>query len=362
MAENRIRWRILDELLGAGKPVSTEDIFKEWDKHGIPVRFGTEDKTLQEKYEITLRQDLFKFRKIYKEAGLEKPLLLESNSNKDKRKRTYQYAEPDFSIMPFLGEKYTKANWKEIDDALTRLFQLIPQELAEQIDFYVNGRIDAYKETGTFVDWSDNPQLLGYDMLPKLYKYVKRKQPVQISFAMFNSPAERFILHPYLLKEYNGRWYCFGFREDKQLLWPVSVDRIKAGSIREADVPFKAFSHLSDSTPWDYFSNIIGVTKEYNEVSARDFYVSDKEYEIILKVTSYREWKYLVTNPIHRSQRVLTEYNTDKQEGKISISVICNIEMYNTILSRGRNVQIESPAFARDIISSMVKDIDLLYQ
>ncbi len=362
MADNRTRWRILDELLGSGRPVSTDEIFNVWKESGISIRYGTDGKSLQEQYEITLRQDLFKFKKVYNNSDNKGPLLIESTSDTDKRRRTYQYAMPDFSIMPLIQEKYTKANWKEIDDALCQLFQLIPEELAEKIDFFVNGRIDSFRGTETFVDWSDNPRLLGYDMLPALYRYTKQKQPVQISFAMFNAPSERFILHPYLLKEYNGRWYCFGFREDKNMLWPISVDRIKTGSIRAANVTFKPFSHPTCKTPVDYFLNIIGVTKEYNEVSSRDFYVSDKEYQIILKVTSRREWMYLITNPVHQSQKVVSDYNPKIGEGKISINVICNIEMYNTILSRGRHVQIESPDFAKKIINSMVKDMASLYE
>ena len=362
MTENRKRWRILDELLGVGEPVSTEEIFKAWENHGFTVRYGTEGKTLQERYEITLRQDLFKFKSVYRDAGYNNPLLIISTSPQDRRRRLYQYADPGFSIMPLLGEKYTKANWKIIDDTLEQLFEIIPEKLADKINFFVNGHIDSFRGDDVFVDWSDNPLLLGYDMLPLLYRYVKLKKPIQVSFAMFDQNAELFILHPYLLKEYNGRWHCFGYREDKQMFWPVSVDRIKIGSIRVADVPFKPFSHLSDSTPLDYFQNIIGVTKEYNEVTARDFYVTPNEHEVVLKVTSKRAWMYLITNPIHSTQRIIEDFSKETCEGRVSITVICNIEMYNEILSRGRDIQIESPSFARSIISSMIKDMASLYK
>lgn len=361
MTDNRNRWRILDELLGAGEPVSTEAIFRTWENHGFPVRYGTEGKTLQERYEITLRQDLYKFKKVYKEAGYNNPLLIISTSIHDRRRRFYQYADPGFSIMPLLGERYSKADWKVIDHALEQLFEIIPEELADKINFFVNGRIDSFRNGDSFVDWSDNPQLLGYDMLPRLYRYVKQKQPVLLSFAMFNQSADQFVLHPYLLKEYNGRWYCLGYREDQQMLWPISVDRIKKGSICAIDVPFREFTHTSCASAIEYFSNIIGVTKEYNDVTARDFLVSDKEYEVILKISSKREWMYITTNPIHHSQRTIEDFSETTGEGRVSISVICNIEMYNTILARGGNVQIESPDFARGTIRSMIKEMSALY-
>jgi len=361
MKENRIRWRILDKLLGSEEPVSSADIFSEWEHNGLSKRYGTEGKSTQEQYEITLRQDLFKFKKIYKEAGFSGPLLIESACEEDKRRRTYRYAEPGFSIMPLIGEKYTKANWKSIDDALSQLYQLIPDELAEQIDFFVNGRIDYYRGDGITVDWSDNRQLLGYNMLPRIYRYVKSHQPFKLSFTMFGQPTEQFIIHPYLLKEYQGRWYCLGFREDKKALWPISVDRIKQGSISPVDIPFKEFHNTSCSSAADYFSNIIGVTKEYNEITKRVFLVTDKEYEIILKVTSKREWMYWITNPIHQSQHILSDFNAEANEGKLSFKVICNIEMYNSILSRGTHVQIESPLFARENIKAMIIDMYVGY-
>lgn len=357
MKENRIRWRILDKLLGSEIPVSSADIFSEWERSGLSKRYGTEGKTTQEQYEITLRQDLFKFKKIYKEAGHSGPLLVESVCEEDKRRRTYRYADPGFSIMPLIGEKYTKANWKSIDDALAQLYQLIPDELAEQINFFVNGRIDCFRGEGATVDWSDNPQLLGYSMLPRLYRYVKSRQPFSVSFTLFGQPTEQFITHPYLLKEYQGRWYCLGFREDKKMLWPISVDRIKQGSIIPADVPFKEFDSASCSSAADYFSNVIGVTKEYNEITKKDFLVTKEEQEITLKVTSETEWMYLITNPIHRSQQIISDYDAVANEGKLSFKVICNIEMYRTILSRGTHIQIESPDFAREIIKAMISEL-----
>lgn len=363
MKDNKKRWKILDGLLGAQVPVSSEEIFKTWAQESIAPRYDSRDKSLQEQYSLTLRQDLCKFEQIYKNAGFDNPLLKRIKSEKDERKRSYQYAEKGFSIMPYIAEKYTKAHWKSIDDSLSQLFQNLPERLAAKINFMVNSRIDIFRDSEIFVEWPDNPQLRGYDLLPELYGYVKRRQPLQIGFAMFDSSDEAFIFHPYLLKEYNGRWYCLGYREDKKMLWPISVDRIKPGSVRPIDkVCFVEFHSESCDAASKYFSNVIGVTKEYNEESARDFYVSDKEYDIVLKVTSRREWMYLITNPIHSSQKELSDYDEKKQEGRIMIRVICNIEMYNTILSWGRHVQIEKPFFAREIIKSMVKDMAALYE
>ena len=362
MKENRIRWKLLDSLLRAGYPVTSEEIFREWERNGVSRRYGSDANSLQDQYEITLRQDLFKFRKAYKEAGYDGELLEESCSAKDKRRKTYRYKEDGFTIMPLLGEKYTKAHWKVIDESLAQLFQLIPESLADRIDFFVNSRLDIIRNSATFVEWTDNPQLPGYDLLPALYKFVRSHQPIQISFALFNQPAEQFILHPYLLKEYNGRWYCLGYREDRKMLWPVAVDRIRKGSITPANVAFKEFDSPSSSSANEYFRNIIGVTKEYNEVTAKEFHVSGGEYDIVLKITSMRVWMYIMTNPVHHTQRIVSDYDPEKGEGKVSIRVVCNIEMYNTILSRGRHVQIESPPFAREIIGGMIKDMARLYE
>ena len=99
MKENRIRWKLLDSLLRAGYPVTSEEIFREWERNGVSRRYGSDANSLQDQYEITLRQDLFKFRKAYKEAGYDGELLEESCSAKDKRRKTYRYKEDGFTII-----------------------------------------------------------------------------------------------------------------------------------------------------------------------------------------------------------------------------------------------------------------------
>ena len=102
---------------------------------------------------------------------------------------------------------------------------------------------------------------------------------------MFNSPVIKCILHPYLLKEYLGRWYCLGYREDNGEIWPMAVDRMIAESLAPAMVPFIDFP-VKGISQEKYFDNIIGVTKEYNANTAKDYLLTKEEHKVVLGIFS----------------------------------------------------------------------------
>ena len=119
-------------------------------------------------------------------------------------------------------------------------------------------------------------------------------------------------------------------------IWPISVDRVTPGSVKAENVHFRDYPE--NSSPELYFNNIIGVTRNYNETTAKDFMVADREYEIRIGLHSFRAWMYLVTNPIHHSQTIVQDFDSNQDYGSVSIRVIPNIEMYQTILGLGKDV------------------------
>ena len=107
----------------------------------------------------------------------------------------------------------------------------------------------------------------------------------------------------------------------------------------------------------EYFDNIIGVTKEYNTNTAKDYLLTKEEYKVVLGIFSSKTWGIVNTRPLHRSQRVEMEFDRGKSYGEISITVIINIEMYLSILSIGRDISIVRPTFAKAEMLKMLKDI-----
>jgi len=347
MTENRKRWEILDKLFQSNSPVSTDEIFREWSSAGITVKTGPKDDSFDEKYGITLRQDIFKFKAFYKEAGLTGPLFLETTQKDNNRRKAYKYAKEGFSILPILGASYTRSDWASLDRCMKKLYNELPQSMADEVQFLVKSHMDVLRGKEKTIDWSENKQLKGYGILPTIYRYLSEKRPFYVEYQRFNSPLQRFIFHPHLLKQYNGRWWCLGYREGKNPVTTISVDGILPGSISAASIPLRQWEDTEHPAS-EYYDNVIGVTKKYNSKSAKKYNVSDGEYTIRIGVHSQNAWDYLVTKPIHPSQTITVEFDKEKKSyGQVTIQVITNIEMYHRILSLGVDYEVESPEFVR---------------
>lgn len=354
--DNRKRWELMDGLFQRGTAVSADEVFSDWEKNGVEPKYSSRNKSVREKYELTFRQDIHHFKRIYAESDLEGPLFIEARNQTDSRKKTYKYSRNHWSIMPLINEKYAKSEWRALESSITKLKKELSTSAADKLAFLVESRIDVLRGGKKLVDWSDNTILKGYNILPSLYKSVKIRQPISFEFKMFNSPVIKCILHPYLLKEYLGRWYCLGYREDDGEIWPMAVDRMIAESLAPAMVPFIDFP-VKGISQEEYFDNIIGVTKEYNANTAKDYLLTKEEHKVVLGIFSSKTWGIVNSRPLHHSQKVEMEFDQTKSYGEISITVIINIEMYLSILSIGRDISIVQPTFAREKMKKMLDDI-----
>ena len=175
------------------------------------------------------------------------------------------------------------------------------------------------------------PDLKNKELVKELIKYLGR---CVISFNYqpeFQKNKEiEVYLHPHLLKEYNSRWFLFGYRQyqDGRLeIENFTLDRIirkyKTVSFRShTNIPFKK---VSQSFYLNYFKNIVGVNKH-----------DDKDIEeIVLRTVDYKVHQLLKTKKIHSSQEQITEFDPEKGYGEFQIRVIPNIELQTRILSYG---------------------------
>lgn len=358
-ANNKKRWEILDRMLGQGEPVTSDDVYTEWSANGIRPKNGDARQQINSQYALLFRQDLLSFQKAYEECGLGtepfSDLFIKGFDPEDSRKRTYMYSRPSFSIMPCFNERYSRSDWAKLDGVLNSLGSTLPETMAAKVDFLVRSRLDVIRGESGLVDWSESTRAYGYDIAPEIYRYVRTKTPF---LCEYGNNREKIVVHPYLMKKYRNHWYCFGYRPDKQELWPVSLSGILFGSVRpKKDEKFIEYTGEMDGSRIAYFDNCIGVTKEYNENTAKNYLVSEKEYDIVLGIHDPKVWWYLNADPIHPSMKVVQHYSREKEYGRVSFRVITNREMYKNLLYLGPGVVVESPSFARDIMKQMISDM-----
>ena len=124
-------------------------------------------------------------------------------------------------------------------------------------------------------------------LIARLFTSIKLKQVISLEYHTFEDSNVRIVeVCPYLLKEYNNRWFLIAAACDTGKILTFPLDRIDEFSISYIQ------KYISAPKDFDeYFEDIIGVT--YNNDAPLEeviFWVSDKSKD------------YVLTKPIHGSQ------------------------------------------------------------
>jgi predicted DNA-binding transcriptional regulator YafY len=174
--------------------------------------------------------------------------------------------------------------------------------------------------------FDNNPYLKGIEYISSLYNAILYKRVLLIRYQSFleDRPSD-FEIHPYYLKEYNHRWFLFGYNPQmKKYDWNLALDRII--SIKELSNKFNANNKIK----WEqYFEDIIGVTKKE----------SAKCEQIVLHFIG-TTGKYIETKPIHGSQKSKW---IDKNTIEVRLQLIINYELERLILSYADAVKVIKP-------------------
>jgi len=178
--------------------------------------------------------------------------------------------------------------------------------------------------------------LQGLEHLKTLLQAIKEKR--LISFSHYNFSTEKtkhFTIAPYLLREYQDRWYIVGFNKKLKDVRVFGIDRITDLKIKD-----KIFNPDKNIDAINLFENIIGV--RYSDAKAE---------KVILSFT-HTQGKYIKSLPMHSSQRVLID-NDD--ELRIELEIIPNYEFMQKVLMHNHSVKILEPKWLVKDIKEMLK-------
>ena len=196
-------------------------------------------------------------------------------------------------------------------------------------------------------------------LIGRLFTAISQQQVIEISYHRFAEPDKQLTLclHPYLLKEYNHRWFLFAAVEANARLRCFALDRIDDVTPQPSHkyIPF-------DGDLEEYFDDIIGVTNYADEpVQHIVFWVSNNSKD------------YVKTKPIHGSQRHYTgdkeadfsqQYPTLQGGAFFSIDCKCNYELIRELCSFGNALLVLSPESIQnkvyEQINGMMKDYSSL--
>jgi predicted DNA-binding transcriptional regulator YafY len=149
--------------------------------------------------------------------------------------------------------------------------------------------------------------------------------------------------HPYFIKQYNSRFFVFGYNPKYDNISNLAFDRIKSIEICSSE-----YMSNQDIDFDQYFEDIIGVTVPD----------SSKVQRVLIRVDS-RLYKYLQTKPLHGSQKVVL---TAEEYVDILLEVHLNYELESLLLSHGERLEILEPETLRSSISERVSALTKKYK
>ncbi|MCO5238656.1 MAG: WYL domain-containing protein [Chitinophagaceae bacterium] len=205
------------------------------------------------------------------------------------------------------------------------------KDLTDKLQLYIE---DTREKRVSPIIFDSTPALKHIERLQDILECILEKTVLQISYQPFGAacPVEK-VIHPYCLKQYNQRWFLFGYDEANNRIDNSPIDRI----VRFTPLN-KAFIENTFFNQDEYFEDMIGVTRKAGQQPER----------IVFRVSTVRA-DYLMTKPLHHSQRVLPE----NEEGVVfTMSVIINKELVSVLLSFGSDIEVVEPASLRSVMKA----------
>jgi predicted DNA-binding transcriptional regulator YafY len=327
-----IRYRTINECLRRKGIICTWEYLAEACAHNIQEHMGI-DKVPSRR---TIMYDIEHMRSG--KLGYSAPIKY------DRRSKTFKYEDPNFSIhgAPLKGEELS-----ELNNALLIIKQFSAQEQLTGI----NDIITKLEESLNIKQKEDNKEVIiqfnhslnepGQKWLNKIYQFILNKTCLNLQYQAFNKdqPSGR-IFSPYLLKEFEGRWYVYGYDHNKKDIRCLGLDRIK-GCIKSL-APFHKDPNFDSKT---YTKDVIGVAVLKNE----------QKQKILFKANAQAA-PYIRTNPIHHSQKP----TSNPQE--FTVELIPNFEFESIILKFGGQVEILKPKRLRNKIKKRLTEAIRAYQ
>ena len=246
-------------------------------------------------------------------------------------KKYYRYEDPDFSITDI---PLNESDMQVLTETVEMLKQFKDFSLFNELGGIIQRLEDKIYTEKThqpsIIHLDKNDRLKGLEHLDTLYQAILKKLVLRLEYKSFNAKeSTEMIFHPFILKEFNNRWFLVGKTSDRSNILTLALDRIL-----NIDYDLKQ-DYLEENFNGDeYYKNTIGVT------------VMDEKFvnKVVLKVDKSNA-PYVLTKPLHHSQKTLEEL----KDGSIIIELYVhhNFEMERLILGFGDSMQVLKPSSLR---------------
>lgn len=297
-------------------------------------------------YEFTEKSEGIGRRQIYddirfmeSEQGWSIPL----EKCKDGRKTFYRYSDKNFSIKKQVINE-TEANQLKETLLILNRFKGMPQfEWMEELLIRIESTFNFKKNKKVIVSFEQNQFLKGLNYFTELFNAIQYKKVLSIYYQSFNNQVPiHFILHSYFLKQFNNRWFLFGYNENQQKISNLALDRIEKITEVHKNYIENKFVDFNE-----YFYDVVGVTVREDQ--------KPKKIQIWINNDI---WPYIKSKPIHGSQK----FKSKDDEGVIiELTLQLNYELISLLFSFGENIKIIAPEELKITIMNKAKKLLINY-
>ena len=266
-------------------------------------------------------------------------------------KNVYRYTDSSFSIF---SQELSREERNLLREVLNTIGQFDGLDNFTWLEKFKIGL--GFEERRQIISFSNNPYLKNSNLLGTLFDYISNEVVVRLSFHTFTDATIRSIVfHPYLLKQYNDRWFLLGAADNSTKILYFALDRID----KVEPLPEKKYNECTEDLR-ERFYDIVGVT----------FY-EDFPVEHILCWVSDASKGYVDTKPIHGSYTPIKGEKDDQLRKEypqlrggmfFTLDCISNFELIRELCSYGKNlVVLSSDGTVADDVYKRISEMYEIY-
>lgn len=253
-------------------------------------------------------------------------------------KKYYTYSDKDYSITNIPLNHQDMQVLSEVSSLLSQFKGFSHfTDLNEMVSKLEDKIYTQKTHCPAVIDFEKNDNLKGLEWIEVIRKAIVAKKALCVTYQSFKArDASTFCFSPYL--EYRNRWFVLGQSHQRHApLLNLALDRVQ--SMEEHPEDFRENSSIDLAT---YYRDVIGVTKSPGQRDCEIVFWADRENA-----------PYIITKPLHHTQKLLSEYI----DGKIfSIRVIINFELERELLGFGARLKVLGP---RILVKRMKEQLSL---
>jgi len=242
-------------------------------------------------------------------------------------KKYYKYDDDEYSITNI---PLTETDINVLTETVSMLKQFKDFSLFSDVSDILQRLEDKiYAEklhTKPVIYLDKNEGLKGLHFLDTLYQAIIKKVVIIITYQSFKSSVpQQFIYCPFILKEFNNRWFLVGRKKGNRSVSNLALDRI-IGIDFDFSLPYHEENFDADT----FYKDVIGVT--VNEGLRAD------KVELWIDAGNA---PYVITKPLHHSQQTEQQH----EDGSITVTVCIkiNYEFERLLLGFGEGIKIIKP-------------------